>query len=193
MSEHLDFYRKFGVSPVTQDTTNWQKHLQRREALYRFLGIPALFITGKRIVEVGPGSGQNSIYLASLQPLELVLVEPNVTGRVQIQKNYNEWPGRLAAPVVVSSTLQDFIGTRCDFDLAIAELWLGRSHEGNRMLQGLQDLVKPGGIIVATATPAIGLLATSLRVLLGLRLLKESMALAERVEKLLEAFGPHLE
>ena len=193
MSEHLDFYREFGVSPVTQDTTDWQRHLQRREVLYRSLGVPAVFMAGKRILEVGSGSGQNSIHIASLHPLELVIVEPNAAGREQIQKNYREWPEQLASPVVLSSTLQELLGSRCDLDLAVAELWLGRSQEGIRMLQGLRDMVRIGGIIIVTASPAVGLLATSLRVALGLRLIEENATFAERTATLLAAFGPHLE
>ena len=193
MSEHLDFYREFGVSPVSQDTTVWQQHIQRREYLYRSLGVPAVFVEGKRVVEVGPGSGQNSIYIASLQPLELVLVEPNAAGREQIEENYKEWPTELTSPVVLSSTLQEFLGSRDDFDLGIAELWLGRSQEGIRMLRGLRDLVRPGGILIVTATPAIGLLANCLRIAISLRLMEEQATFSRRVETLLAAFGAHLE
>ena len=193
MSEHLDFYREFGVSPVSQDTMVWQQHLQRRESLYLSLGVPAVFVEGKRVLEVGPGSGQNSIYIASLQPLELVLVEPNAAGREQIEENYKEWPTKLASPIVLSSTLQEFLGSRDDFDLAVAELWLGRSQEGIHMLRGLRDLVRPGGIIILTATAAVGLLANCLRVALGLRLIEEKATFSSRVETLLAAFGSHLE
>ncbi|SVE28106.1 uncharacterized protein METZ01_LOCUS480960, partial [marine metagenome] len=77
MTQHLDYYLEKNISPVEQDISDFGRHLDRREALYRSLGIYSNAIKGKRVLEVGPGSGQNSLHLAHSMPEELVLVEPN--------------------------------------------------------------------------------------------------------------------
>ena len=61
------------------------------------------------------------------------------------------------------------------------------------MLQKLQNSVVKGGIVIATATPNIGLLATTLRAALAYRLTSEtSVSFEEKTEILESAFGSHL-
>src|SRR5438045_7944899 len=64
----LDFYRRHGISPVRQDIRNLDVHFARRAALYRHLGLLPTFLLGRTILEIGPGSGFNSVYTASLGP-----------------------------------------------------------------------------------------------------------------------------
>lgn len=47
-ASHLEFYTKFNISPVRQDISDLSRHFQRREALYRQLGILPRAIRGDR-------------------------------------------------------------------------------------------------------------------------------------------------
>ena len=76
----VDFYRRYGISPVHQDISDLPRHFARRAALYRHLGILPAFVRGRSVIEVGPGSGFNSLYTASLGPSRYVLVEGNPRG-----------------------------------------------------------------------------------------------------------------
>ena len=74
---HLDYYTRYGINPVRYDMSDLRLHLDRRGSLYRTLGLTPLAIRGARVLEVAPGTGQNSLYLARLAPHSLTLVEPN--------------------------------------------------------------------------------------------------------------------
>ena len=56
---------------------NLKKHFLRRSYLYNKLGLSKNLISKSRVLEVGPGSGHNSLYTASCKPLFYDLVEPN--------------------------------------------------------------------------------------------------------------------
>jgi len=76
----IDFYRRHGISPVSQNISNLKKHLERRKALYRHLGIPPTLVKDRTVIEFGPGNGHNAIYTTSLNPSRYVLVDGNPTG-----------------------------------------------------------------------------------------------------------------
>ena len=52
----IDFYDKHKISPVSQDISDLQAHFNRREALYRHLGVVPSFLRGKTVLEFGPGA-----------------------------------------------------------------------------------------------------------------------------------------
>ena len=89
-SVELEYYIKEGISPVHQDISNLSKHFQIRSSLYRLLGLIPSFFTGKDIIEVGPGSGHNSIYTATLLPRTYELVEPNPLALKDISKIFGD-------------------------------------------------------------------------------------------------------
>ena len=71
----VTFYTENNVSPVKQDISNLESHYNRRSHLLSSLGLTPILLEGKNILEFGPGSGHNSIYLASLKPKSFELVE----------------------------------------------------------------------------------------------------------------------
>ena len=85
--DHLNFYRTHNISPVRQDIRDLMAHFSRRQGLYRQLGILPGFVREKKVVEVGPGSGFNALYTASLQPSSFLMIEPNPTcSKVRFQQ-----------------------------------------------------------------------------------------------------------
>ena len=192
MTEHLKFYLEHGVSPVNQDIKNLQRHLERREALYRFLGVSKNFLNEKEIMEVGPGSGQNSLYIASCLPSKLVLVEPNPSGIKQIKENFSCFNLEHTKPEILNNdflTLPNFY----EVDFAIAECFLGKTELGIKLIKKLESIVKKNGVIILTSTPFIGLLATSLRAALAYRLIdKNVLDFSYHTNILLNAFSSHL-
>ena len=193
-TEHLEYYLKNKISPVEQDLADLKKHLERRESLYRFLGVPSIFLEDKRVLEVGPGTGQNSIHLASSLPKELVLVEPNPIGREQIKQNYKSWNLPRTEPTLEESEFLDFKREDELFDLALAECWLGRTDSGILMLKKLLENVKVGGIVIVTASPNIGLLPTTLRAALGYRMISDpDLSFQDKTDLLMKSFSSHLD
>ena len=73
----VSFYAENRISPVAQDLSDLRRHFQRRESLFRSLGILPLLVQGASVIEFGPGSGHNALYTASLKPATYTLVEGN--------------------------------------------------------------------------------------------------------------------
>lgn len=62
-NDFLKYYGEKNISPVKQDISDLQLHCRRREKLYRQLGLPFCLFKDKNILEVGPGSGYNTLVL----------------------------------------------------------------------------------------------------------------------------------
>jgi SAM-dependent methyltransferase len=88
--------------------------------------------------------------------------------------------------------LEEFESQR-RFDIVICENWLGDLPHELLLIRKLADLVRPGGVLVMTLTPLIGLLPNMMRKLLALRLVERDMPFADKVTRLTEVFGPHLQ
>lgn len=76
----VDFYSENLISPVSQDIIDLGRHFQRRDSLFRSLGVFPLFVKGISVLEFGPGSGHNAIYTESLKPSRYDLVDANPIG-----------------------------------------------------------------------------------------------------------------
>ena len=176
-SVELEYYIKEGISPVHQDISNLSKHFQIRSSLYRLLGLIPSFFTGKDIIEVGPGSGHNSIYTATLLPRTYELVEPNPLALKDISKIFGDLSIKHTKPNIISKCIEDFKSDKL-YDIAICEGWLGGIHDYEKsMLIKLSSFVKSGGVMLITFYSPIGGMATFLRRLLAYRLIskKDSM------------------
>ena len=96
------------------------KHFQNRAALFHHLGlIPSLF-KGKKILEFGPGSGQNSLLTTSHEPSRYVFVEGNPTAIEDIQACYSKYPVFQKLIHIEHSLFQDFCSDEL-FDAVFCE------------------------------------------------------------------------
>jgi len=76
MSEaFIDFYNKNDWIPTRQDISNLEEHFSKRKSLLQQLGIVTKHIENSEILEIGPGSGENAIFTASLKPKRYVLMD----------------------------------------------------------------------------------------------------------------------
>jgi 2-polyprenyl-3-methyl-5-hydroxy-6-metoxy-1,4-benzoquinol methylase len=188
---HLDHYVRHGISPVRYRMDDLAAHLDRRDSLYRTLGLPPIAFRDAAILEVAPGSGQNSLYLATCRPTSLTLIEPNPVARDDIAAAYAGLPIPHTAPTLVASTLQKFAPGR-QFDVVICENWLGGLPHEVVLIQKLASLVAPGGVMVLTIVPLAGFFANVMRKLLALRIAPAGLDFEARTAILVEVFGPHL-
>lgn len=188
---HLAFYKALGVSPVHQDISDIDKHLDRRCSLYRSLGVLPALIRNARVLEVAPGSGHNSLFIASCQPASFTMVEPNPVGVREIGELYAGFTLPHTAPSLVAVKLEDFAPDE-DFDLVICEGWLGSDPHEHDMLAKLGSMVAPGGVLCVSLVSPIGLLPNILRRLLAVHVAPAS-GTDDRIASLKLAFGSHLE
>jgi SAM-dependent methyltransferase len=189
----LEFYRRHRISPVRQEIHDLQAHFGRRAALYRQLGILPAFLRGRTALEVGPGSGFNSLYTASLEPSRYVLLEPNPRGVDDIRQLFASYPALAAHVEVVPASAEDYIPSE-PFDFVFCEgvLALAGLPEPTRLLRAVAAHTAPGGVLVITCIDAVSDFSEVLRRFVAQRLIDPAGTLGDQVEQLLPAFSPHL-
>jgi SAM-dependent methyltransferase len=189
----LDFYRRHGISPVRQDIRNLDAHFARRAALYRHLGLLPTFLLGRTVLEIGPGSGFNSVYTASLRPSRYVLVEGNPRGVADIGDLFSDYP-ELAGRIEVVTALADHY--RCDepFDFVFCEgmVALAGVPDPQRLVRRIAENTGPAGVLVITCIDAVSDFSETLRRLVAQLAIDPARDLADHVRVLLPILSPHL-
>jgi hypothetical protein len=187
----LVYYERRGISPVHYRMDSIQAHFDRRDALYRSLGLPPLAFRASRVLEVAAGSGQNSLYVASCHPGSYDLIEPNLVGIRDIHDTYNSFRGPHTAPALHEVQFENF-KTQAEYDIVLCENWLGsRPHEID-MIRKVASLVTPGGVLVITCVPLSGFFSNIMRKLLALRLTDTKLTFEKQTAHLVDIFAPHL-
>ena len=194
MSESLlEFYKRHGISPVRQRIDDLRAHFGRRAALYRHLGILPMFVRGKTAVEIGPGSGFNSLYTASLGLSRYVLVEPNPQGIAEIRELFAMYPEFAEHIEVVPLSAEQYVAPEA-FDFVFCEgvLALAGLPDPAPLLRSVAAHTAPGGVVVITCIDAISDFSEVLRRYVAHRLIDPAATLGDQVARLLPAFAPHL-
>lgn len=188
---HLAFYEAHGIAPVDYRTGDLAAHFDRRDSLYRSLGLPPVTFKGCRVLEVAPGTGQNSLFVAACDPASLDLVEPNPASLAAIKTSFATLQRPHTKPTIHALRLEEFSAPTA-FDIVLCENWLGALPAELGLLAKLAGLVAPGGVLVVTLVPPSGFFANIMRKLLALRLVPPELDFAEKTAVLVDAFGPHL-
>jgi len=156
----VSFYDEHGVSPIRQDISDLKAHYSRRRNLLSSIGLIPVFLEGKAIIEFGPGSGHNTVYLASLNPRRLDLVEGN-------SKGIND-----SKSVLTPFLKQDIRFHHCffedfkisdKFDLVWAEGCVPHQANPLSIAKHISSYTKPGGIVVFTFASGISYLSEVMR------------------------------
>lgn len=189
---YLTYYGVHGIVPVHQDTTDIELHYARRRALYRHLGILPSFIRKHRIIEFGPGTGDNALYVAACEPELCVLVDGNPASIEALSDKLSQ--GRLCTDrfEVTMSNIQEYSDLR-RFDLVLCEGVLPGQRNPEAFLRHIASFADAEGIVVITTMSAGSLLAEVCR-----RVIKPFFALritawAKLLEELTHFFQPDLE
>jgi SAM-dependent methyltransferase len=189
----IDFYRRHGISPVRQNIADLEEHFTRRAGLYHHLGLLPAFFRGRSVVEIGPGSGFNSLYTATLEPSRYVLLEGNPTGVADIEALFGDFPELRQRIEIVCSLVQDYASAeRFDFVFCEGMLALAGLPDPTVLLRCVARLTALGGVLVITCIDAISYFAETLRRLFAQLLIDPDESLDAQAERLTPIFGPHL-
>jgi ubiquinone/menaquinone biosynthesis C-methylase UbiE len=188
---YLDYYGSNEIIPVRQDTGNLPLHIARRRSLYRHLGLQPFAFRGRRIIEFGPGTGDNALFIASCLPESYVLVDGNPASICAIEDKLER--GLLPRDRVkcCQSEILNYPKDAC-FDVVLCEGVVAGQPETEKFLSHVASFAAPEGILVITTMSATGLLAELCR-----RVLKPVFGArfpghVQLVEELAVFFGPDL-
>lgn len=187
---YLDFYGALDIIPVRQDLSDMSRHFGRRAALYSQLGLLPNAVRRRSVLEVGPGTGDNAIHTASLNPGRYVLLDANPASLATLRDKIGS--GLLPADVEVVEA--DFLTYRTDerFDVVLCEGLLPAQNAPSLFLDKLLGMTAPGGVTVITTVSFTSLFAETCRRVLRLFFEGRDQSLAETVRKLAAFFGPDL-
>jgi len=191
VKDFLEFYGEHKISPVRQDLSDYGKHVERRTELYRHLGLLPLSFRDRKVVEVGPGGGYNSLVIADWQPELYVLIEANKTGLEDIRKNFKDHlslqKGNLQ---IVEKRLED-VCLEESFDIVLCEQTIPHNKNQKELLQKLDGLTKKGGVMVLTCIDEISSYFEIMKRYFGFQLIKNKGNFKDKVDILIDALGPH--
>lgn len=193
-NDYLTFYGENNISPVRQDINNFEQHCLRRKNLYRQLGIPVLALRNSEILEVGAGSGYNTLtyFFLGGGVKNVDIVEPNPTGRVEINRLFEKYKITKDKYNCISSTIEEFV-TNKTYDFVIAEGFIPGLSNPKEILGILEKYTHKNSIIIITCVDEIGLYVERMKRLVAQYITKDIKELKLKVEKLLVIFKPQLE
>ena len=189
----LAFYKEKNIAPVSQDISDLRKHYHRRSTLYKQMGISPSDFFGKKVIGIGPGTGQNSLHIASLQPEVITLVEPNPAGVKGITELFTKHPGEQKYVSLQYSSIEDF-SSEFKYDYVLCEGLIGASGhpDPSQLVNFIAKHVGPGGTIVLTSIDYPAYLSEMLRRFIGHELTRNITDFESKVDMLCEIFEPHL-
>jgi hypothetical protein len=186
----VSFYESNNISPVSQDITDLKLHFQRRESLLRSLGLIPEFIKGRDVLEFGPGSGHNALYLSSLFPGKYELVDGNLLGVNQTRQllNISEKP-----QIIVHHSLFNEFTSEYKYDLVWAEGCLPHQTHPELLLEHMSNFVQIGGCIFVSVSNGISYLSETFRRLFRDRFFDNDGDVHSQAAKLIPYIKPHLQ
>ena len=183
----LDFYDEINKVPVSQGNAGSSKHFTQRTSLYRTLGITPLMVKDRDILEIGPGSGDNALHIASWQPKAIRFIDGAKASVNSIEKKISQGLYGSNADIVYQDVSSSPM--KGQYDLVLCEGLLPGQEQPEAFLTNVLTTVKPGGVAVFTTVSAVSYLAEICRrVLLPLvkKLLKNKNELIPVLVKLFQ-------
>ena len=161
----IDFYTQIGFAPTGQLFGNQDKHRENRSNLYRKLGLHPKVLEGSTVLEIGPGSGENSIDLLArgIKSLKLVDGVPAVLESLQ---------SRISGHTPVTYELYDasmLPPKRETFDIVICEGVIPLQLSPGDFFRNVSTSVAQGGILLVTTFDSISGLSEILRRIIATR------------------------
>ncbi|HTU69717.1 MAG TPA: methyltransferase domain-containing protein [Candidatus Baltobacteraceae bacterium] len=153
------------------------------------MGIVPALVSGRSVIEFGPGSGHNAIYTSLLQPAHYVLVDGNPNGLAAASALLDRYaPG--CARTLVESLIEDY-ATEELFDLVFCEGTIPGQLDTAAFCRKVGSFVAEGGIFIVTTQDAASCLGELLRRVVAAQLVSRSASVSVQLERLVPFFAPH--
>jgi hypothetical protein len=156
------------------------------------LGLPPVAFSNRRILEIGPGGGYNSI-VYFLWGADVDFVEPNPVAQKELSALFGNYGIAEAKWNLYPLRIEEF-KPPVKYDIVIAEGFLAGIKNRGEVLTSIKNCVKDGGVAVVTCEDDISHFFEFLKRIIAFRLL-QVMDVAEfedRVKLLSSAFASHL-
>lgn len=193
MNDFISYYGEHHISPVSQDISDFERHIARRKRLYELVGIHPAAFKGADMLEVGAGSGFNTLLFLNLGA-HVDIVEANPAGREKMLELFSEYGISKAQYTLYPTTIESYESSK-RYDFVIAEgflPWIEKAQREAIIARLWQYAKKDAGIVVTTQCE-FSFFLEDLRRILGLVLVRGISGFKEKVAMLSSAFSAHLD
>ncbi len=188
MNKFLNYYKEQNILPIKQNISNMENHLRKRENLYRQLGIPAIAFKDKNILEVGAGSGYNTLAFFHFECKKITIVEPNKNGIKEMKQLFeNTKLFKMPEIDIQNKTIEEFNDNN-KYDFIIAEGFLHSIDNAKDIILNLLDKLDNGGILVVTCMDYCSMFIEQMKRLVSSIIISNISDYNEKVKKCTEIF-----
>jgi 2-polyprenyl-3-methyl-5-hydroxy-6-metoxy-1,4-benzoquinol methylase len=180
-NSYISFYDEQQEVPVNQIDSGSIAHKLRRQRLFSSLGIPRLAFYGKRVLEVGPGVGDNAKLLLANNLKSLVLFDGSKTAIEILNKKFATEIAEQKVFIKQLDINSEEIEER--FDIVICEGMVPGQYDSHLTVNKLKTLVDVNGILIISTQSYISVLSETLRRIIGKSIINKC---AEDREKAIE-------
>ena len=189
MKPFTSFYDSIGFAPTREDRSHLDTHHERRSVLYRSLGIPGIAIHGSRVLEFGPGSGENSGSVLRHGPIHYTLVDGSTAVLGALREKFAGVEG--ASMSFVLSDIDQY--TDADpYDLVICEGVLPLQRDPKGMAAHVLKFARPGGVVVMTCFDSCSGFSEVCRRFIAKEVFGDLTYSPQLVDRLTDFFSPDL-
>lgn len=146
----FEYYIKNKINPVPlnlKTTKKLKKHLLLRKNLIEsHLKIPLPLLKNKKILEIGPNTGENALLFA-MHGCEITFIEPNPSSIDQLMKNFKKLNLYKSIKRIETKRFED-VSLKSKFDIVIAEGFLNTLKNRNVYLKKIIELIDRKGLLI---------------------------------------------
>jgi len=186
----VSYYNEHSIIPVSQDTDD-PDFIFKRNSLHKLLGIPLSTLTGRDILEFGPGGGYNAIATSHYQPRLYVFVDASKASISELKHKHSCGLFGAKNVEIIESNIFDFKDPR-DFHLVVIEGVIPGQTKPEQMLRHAASFVSEGGFLTTTTNTGASFLSEVCRRLFRPFIFQQSDCFKERVSEAVKIFEPHL-
>lgn len=187
----IDYYNKNQIIPVSQDLTDLDAFIFRRNYLYQTLGLPLARIKNLNVIEFGPGGGYNAVATSRFGPDRYVFVDATAASIAELRKKQTAGQFRARNVEIVESNIFDYRDER-RYDLVICEGVIPGQNDPRRMIKQVASFCEPGGIFLTTTTSSSSILSEICRRVLRPSIMTRDRTFLEQTRIGADVFRSHL-
>jgi len=192
MPRFIDFYGKNKYIPTHQEGIDYDKFCKRRALLYKDLSLPLHLLSGKTVIEFGPGGGYNARPILDTSPNRYDFVDAMDAHIAVLDKNIAN--GRaLGVKIEIFESLFSTFEIERKYDLVIAEACIPGQDNPLEVLENISNCVGENGFLVITNTSKTSMLSEILRSVIGKWMSKQVSDEIEFIERCVVVFQGHLD
>lgn len=187
-NDFLKYYGEKNISPVKQDISDLQLHCRRREKLYRQLGLPFCLFRDKNVLEIGPGSGYNTLVLLQRGGVEKIdLVEPNQKGISDMLSLFCQYGIDKSRYEIFPIQIEEF-HPESQYEIILAEGFLHSIDNAPEIIDKLLYMLASGGVLVITCMDELSVFVEQIKRLVAHVYIMDIRSYEEQVDKLTSFF-----